>query len=186
MKIPRSPPPHSGYSPGNRNPNAAFDEGALALSESQNRIFISIASYRDSQLIPTIRSCIAQAANPDNLRFGICWQHGADETDFPYARDSRFRVLDVPWQDSRGACWARSEIMKEWRGEEWFLQLDSHCRLSTHWDAQLIRLMGETNSSKPVLSTYATAFTPGDNEALEGGPLCKSYLRISAKTEFPV
>jgi hypothetical protein len=152
---------------------------ALALSDNQNRIFISIASYRDSQLIPTIRSCIAQAANPDNLRFGICWQHAADETDFPYAGDSRFRLLDVPWQDSRGACWARSEIMKQWRGEEWFLQLDSHCRMAPDWDTQLIRFMGETDTPKPILSTYPRAFTPaltaGEHELLEGSPLQIAY-----------
>ena len=47
--------------------------------------------------------------------------------------------------------------------------------MAPHWDAQLIQWMGETDSPKPVLSTYAAAFTPGltpdANEVLEGVPL---------------
>jgi hypothetical protein len=31
-----------------------------------NKIFIQIASYRDPQLIPTIKDCIAKARNPKN------------------------------------------------------------------------------------------------------------------------
>ena len=44
-----------------------------------NSIFIQIASYRDSQLLPTIKDCIQNAKNPENLIFAICWQHGEDE-----------------------------------------------------------------------------------------------------------
>ncbi len=154
------------------------------MSSDQNRIFISIASYRDPQLIPTIRSCIAQAANPDDLRFGICWQHDDAETDFPYAGDSRFRLLDVPSTHSRGACWARAQIMKEWRGEEWFLQLDSHCRMAPHWDAQLIRWMVERNAGRRgtgvtlfggISFTQAPKYSP-----CGGGP------RIVPRIEWPL
>ncbi len=136
-----------------------------------NLIFVSIAAYRDPQLVPTIQDCLRKAGNPARLRFGICWQHGPDETSPPYENDDRFRILDVAWGDSQGACWARAEIMKLWRGERWFLQVDSHCRFSCGWDDRLIELMEQTGSPKPILSTYATPFTPGENEALEGAPL---------------
>ena len=127
-------------------------------------IFISIAAYRDAQLLPTIRDCMAKAKHPENLRFGICWQHGDDEASLPFPDDDRFRILDVDWRESRGACWARAEIMKQWQGEAWFLQVDSHCRFATGWDQRLIAAMYATGSDKPVLSTYASAFTPATAE----------------------
>ena len=45
-------------------------------------IFVNIASYRDPELLPTLKDCIAQAKYPERLRFGICWQrHKDDEWD---------------------------------------------------------------------------------------------------------
>lgn len=133
-------------------------------------IFISIAAYRDPQLLPTIRDCIQKASNPARLRFGVCWQRGAEDPALLLGGDTRFRVLDVNWRESRGACWARAEIMKLWQGENWFLQIDSHCRFAEAWDAVLLRTIIETESKKPILSTYAAPFTPGETEILHGGP----------------
>lgn len=42
-------------------------------------IFVQIAAYRDPELLPTIQDCLAKADFPDNLRFGICWQTGAED-----------------------------------------------------------------------------------------------------------
>ncbi len=141
------------------------------MDHGNNLIFISIAAYRDRQLGPTIEDCIAKAADPYRLRFGICWQHGAGDDPLPYRNDECFRILDVDWRDSKGACWARAEVMKLWRGESWFLQVDSHCRFAPGWDERLLRGMEQTGSMKPVLSTYATAFIPGGEEVLEETPL---------------
>ena len=91
------------------------------LGQNNELIFISIASYRDSQLVPTVEDLLAKADEPGLLRFGICWQHGAEAASLPFAGDERFRVMDVPWHESRGACWARAEAMKLWRGEQWYL-----------------------------------------------------------------
>jgi hypothetical protein len=141
--------------------------------DSENFIFVSIASYRDPQLIPTIEDCRKKASRPDRLRFGICWQHDPDEA--PPGKDGQFRVLDIPWRESRGACWARAQVMGLWQGEPWFLQVDSHCRFAHRWDDKLLRIAHETNSPKPILSTYANPFTAGANEVLAGGPLQMAF-----------
>jgi len=39
-----------------------------------NRIFVQIASYRDPELVPTIKSMLENAKKPKNLRFGIARQ----------------------------------------------------------------------------------------------------------------
>jgi hypothetical protein len=152
----------------------------VSLELENDLIFVAIAAYRDPQVNATIADCVSKASNPARLRFGVCRQHGADELPLPYGEDDRFRILDIPWQDSKGACWARAETMKLWRGERWFLQVDSHCRFAADWDGRLIRMMGQTASPKPVLSTYATAFTPGENEVLEGPPLQMAFQGFTA------
>ena len=42
------------------------------------KVFISIASYRDPELLPTIKDLIANAKNPKNLVFSIAWQHSPE------------------------------------------------------------------------------------------------------------
>ena len=44
-----------------------------------NKIFIQIASYRDPQLVTTIKDCIDNAKHPDNLVFCVAWQHAPEE-----------------------------------------------------------------------------------------------------------
>jgi hypothetical protein len=151
------------------------DGRQATLQNGNNLVFVSIAAYRDPQLIPTIEDCLNKAHNPAHLRFGVCWQHAVGEALPPYSDDERFRILDIDWRESKGACWARAEVMKLWQGEQWFLQVDSHCRFAIGWDDKLIRTMRQVPSRKPILSTYATPFTPGPNEVLEGAPLQMAF-----------
>jgi Glycosyltransferase (GlcNAc) len=130
-------------------------------------IFVSIASYRDPELIPTIRDCLANAKYPNDLRLGVCWQHGPEETADPILDDARINVLDVNWRDSKGVCWARAEIMRLLSDEDYYLQLDSHHRFVPGWDAKLIEQFALAPSSKPVLTTYCQGYDPDS-----GNPLC--------------
>jgi hypothetical protein len=125
-------------------------------------IFVSIASYRDSQLGPTVQDCLAKADRPGDLRFGICWQHAPDEA-WPLDDHPRFRVIDVDYRSSRGACWARSQIAPLMAGEDWYLQLDSHHRFAPGWDTALIAMAEAAPSPRPLITTYPTGFTlPGE------------------------
>lgn len=135
------------------------------------RIFISIASYRDPELIPTVQDCLAKARCPERLRFGICWQHGEEESTLPFLGDMRFRVLDVPWHASRGACWARSAVMGLYEGEDYFLQIDSHHRFVDGWDELLLEQLARAASPKPLLTAYPPAFNPADPSAFGTEPM---------------
>ena len=141
--------------------------GIISMSK---KIFVQIASYRDPELVPTIRDCINKAANPDSLTFGLCWQRDETETLQEFANDSRFSVLDYHWSKSKGLCWARSEIQKLWNGEDYTLQLDSHHRFAEKWDEQLLEMMSMTESSKPIITTYAGMYRPSDNKLLNTEP----------------
>ena len=135
-----------------------------------SRIFVQIASYRDPELVPTIRDCISKAKHPENLTFGICWQRDDVESLHEFTNDSRFRVIDVPWNQSKGLCWARSLIQKLWKGEEYTLQLDSHHRFIQNWDVELIEMLKQTGSEKPIVGSYAGMYDPVGDRLLNKEP----------------
>ena len=135
-------------------------------------IFVSIAAYRDPELVPTIEHCLSNAKSPDQIHFGLCWQHGEDEK-LPSSimNDPRMRIRDVDWRQSKGACWARAQIMDLWDGEDYYLQIDSHHRFAKHWDAKLIRFARLTKSPKPVLTAYCPPYEPGDETNRSNAPM---------------
>jgi hypothetical protein len=131
-----------------------------------SKIFIQIASYRDPQLLPTLRDCINNAKNPNNLVFGICWQRDDTETLGEFADDPRFKIIDVPFAESKGACWARNKIQQLYKNEEYTLQLDSHHRFVQNWDEisiQMIKDLQDKGHKKPLLTGYIPSFDP-DND----------------------
>lgn len=132
------------------------------------KIFIQIASYRDPQLIPTIIDCISNAKNPDDLVFGICWQHADDENLDEYKNDSRFKIIDIPYSESKGVCWARNMVQQLYDGEEYTLQIDSHMRFEKNWDETLIEMvekLKELGYEKPLLTSYVPSFNPQNDPA---------------------
>jgi len=140
------------------------------------KIFVQIASYRDPELLPTIRDCINKAKYPENLTFGICWQRDENESMEEFEYDSRFKILDYHWSLSKGLCWARSEIQKLWEGEEYTMQLDSHHRFLQDWDVELIKMMNMTGSKKPIITSYAGIYRPSDNQLLNVEP----YMMVAS------
>jgi glycosyltransferase involved in cell wall biosynthesis len=135
----------------------------------ENKIFIQIASYRDPQLIPTIKDCLLNAKYPENLVFSIAWQHSKDDVWDNldnFKDDPRFKIIDIDYKNSQGACWARNSLQKNYDGEEYTLQLDSHHRFIKNWDEELINMikqLKEKGHEKPLLTGYVSSFDP-DND----------------------
>lgn len=133
------------------------------------KIFIQIASYRDPQLIPTIKSAIENASKPKNLVFGICRQYhpedGFDNLD-EFKSDKRFRILDIPYLESKGVCWARNQVQQLYKNEKYTLQIDSHMRFKQGWDIEFINMVKQLQKKgykKPLLTGYVSSFDP-DND----------------------
>jgi glycosyltransferase involved in cell wall biosynthesis len=133
------------------------------------KIFIQVASYRDPQLIPTLESALENAKHPENLVFGIARQyHPDDKFDdlSKYEKDKRFRILNIPYSESNGACWARNQIQQLYKDEEYTLQIDSHMRFAKDWDVEMIKMitdLQEKGYPKPLLTGYVSSFDP-DND----------------------
>jgi hypothetical protein len=148
-----------------------------------NTIFIQIASYRDPQLIPTLDDCIKNAKNPENLRFCIAWQHGTEENIDKYKNDSRFKIIDIPFDQSKGACWARNKIQQEYNNEKYTLQLDSHHRFIQNWDEELVGMIEDLRKKgykKPILTSYISSFDPeNDPQKREKSPWRMDFDRFT-------
>ncbi|KVM64669.1 hypothetical protein WJ58_32070 [Burkholderia ubonensis] len=169
----------------------------------ERTIFVQIASYRDPQLIPTLLDLIERAARPDQLRIVVCWQHALDETvgaffahgfsrwharyDGAFAthtlsyRDAAIELIDVPYQQSQGACWARNLIQQQYRDERYTLQLDSHHYFVDAWDDRVIAMLESLRprSAKPLLTTYLPGFQPGNpRDTLEHVPTSLYFQRF--------
>ena len=135
------------------------------------KIFIQIASYRDPQLIPTIKDCISKAKRPEKLVFSIAWQHSSsdswDNLD-EFKDDKRFKIVDINFKDSQGACWARNQLQQNYNGEEYTLQLDSHHRFVENWDEECINMIKQLQKkghNKPLLTGYVSSFDPDNDPA---------------------
>jgi hypothetical protein len=128
-----------------------------------NTIFIQIASYRDIELIPTIKDAIEQAHYPELLSFGICWQYQT-ESELRYIDALKSikncRVTSVLASTSQGVGWARYQVQKLWQGETYTLQIDSHMRFAKDWDVLLINTLNLCPSEKPILTAYPPSYTP--------------------------
>jgi hypothetical protein len=128
-----------------------------------DNIFIQIASYRDPELLPTIRNCIQNAEFPENLKFCIGWQRDTNDSLEEYTNDPRFIILSIPFKETKGCCWMRNKIQKFYGGEKYTLQLDSHHRFIKGWDTTLINMLTDLQKkghNKPLITAYVPSYNP--------------------------
>ena len=122
-------------------------------------IFVSVASYRDVECHATIQDLFQQAAAPHNIYVGVTEQNktlaeGCVDSESPWKKQIRKKYLH--YTEAKGPTLARYWCSTLYRGETYFLQIDSHMRFEKNWDAQLIRMMTNLKKSyeKPVITHY--------------------------------
>ena len=136
--------------------------------ENNETIFIQIASYRDTELVPTVLDCLKQAKRPDKIRIGICWQFAEGESIAEIANLPQVRFLAVPHEESRGCCWAREIASNLYDGQDFFMQIDSHHRFAEHWDDKALDMFKGLEADgvkKPLLTAYPPAYDPKNDPA---------------------
>ncbi len=136
-----------------------------------SKIFIQVAAYRDPQLIPTIKNAIENAKYPENLVWSIARQfHPDDKFDdlSEFEDNPNFKILNIPYEESLGVCWARNLTQQLYDGEEYTLQIDSHMRFAKNWDDELIYMIKNLQNNgykKPLLTGYVSSFDPDNDPA---------------------
>lgn len=147
-----------------------------------------MASYRDPQLVPTLKDLIDNSDSPENLHICVCWQHNPEDENienflnfgFDIAdsthdggrinltyKNAKILLLSVNYLKTKGACWARNMIQQEYKKEKYTLQLDSHHRFIKGWDSTVIEMLENLRdeSPKPLLTAYIPSFDPTNDPA---------------------
>lgn len=134
----------------------------VLVPDLSSTILVEIPSYRDPQVVRTIRAAMDQAANSDRIRFAVCLQD--DDPDrlealehMPYVRLRYFREADAP-----GTCAARYACQELYGGEDFVLHADAHMRFARFWDVAIIAQWFACGDENAVLTEYARPF----NESL--------------------
>lgn len=135
----------------------------MAPADDQPSIFVSIASYRDSQCQYTIRDLFQKARHPSRVIVGVCHQVAESDSDCfllnldPWA--NQIRTYFLPHAEAKGPCYARSLIQQELlRDEDFYFQVDSHFRFAPAWDELLLEQLAACGSPRAVLTTLASAY----------------------------
>lgn len=117
-------------------------------------IFVSIASYRDKELVKTVNSCLNNAKYPDQIRIGICWQYDETEDISTFDGNAQIQIHKVYWKDVEGSvCWARSLVQRKFfNNEKYYFQVDSHTQFTQDWDELLIKMYEDLHTDKAIIS----------------------------------
>ena len=133
-------------------------------------IFVHLPAYREPELVPTIKDCLAQAKDPSRIVFGICRQFkpedGFDNVD-EYRNNKNFKIIDMPHEQAKGLPYARALINDLITDETYILQLDSHHRFTKDWDETLVGMHKglEAKGFKPILTGYLPYYSPFNDPA---------------------
>lgn len=129
------------------------------------KICVSIASYRDPDLINTVNSCYENAVNKDDISFCIVSQ-AEDDEHADLSHIPRVSYYKYHWSQSRGVCWARNIAINKSKGD-YILQVDSHSRFKPGWDETIDNLYTsavEFWGDKIILTQFPDSFEVEDGE----------------------
>lgn len=94
------------------------------------------------------------------------------------------RLFNVNESESLGPYMARYLGAKFYRGEEYYLQIDSHSEFVKNWDTKLINMIKASPAKKPVISTYPPDSTHNWRDT-PGFRMCDSEF-ASARIEWQI
>ena len=157
----------------------------LTLSGTTDTIFVSVASFRDNECGPMLLDMYHRAEKPRRVFAGVVEQHAPGdppclqagwiaehrETDKDcqlqdFCPSDNVRVRRIDPKHSRGPTFGRYVAMLMWRGERYFLMLDSHNRFILHWDTVITTMHAELSARHPrpvVLSHYPEGYSNESN-----------------------
>jgi [Skp1-protein]-hydroxyproline N-acetylglucosaminyltransferase len=145
-----------------------------AAADEHSTIFVSIASFRDSETVPTIQALFETAQFPNRVVVGLVLQydpvHDCDIVNHPFLQDPRIRIMTLNAKDARGPCYARHLAQLLYDNEDYVLQIDSHMRFRRHWDSYLISQISLCCCDKAILTTYPVGYTLPNEIPMEVRP----------------
>jgi len=136
---------------------AQLDE-VRSASRGAERIFVSVASYRDPECTRTVRRLLEHAAHPERVRIVVCEQNEASDAGVSALAHefapAQLELLSMRARDAHGPLWARLHILDELQGEDFVLQIDSHTYPAIGWDALCIDEWRRCGDGRAILTAY--------------------------------
>lgn len=138
-----------------------------------NDIYISMPALNDYEYLNTIEKAFDEAKNPDKIKIGssIFWKEKDihnDKIPFFYLFDKKIKKISnninydiLYYFDYPGVGHGRTESLKHFNNEKYYLSLDSHTHFSKDWDVKAIDLY--ENSKKEfgklvILTSYLPSY----------------------------
>lgn len=130
-------------------------------------IFVSVVSYRDTELLPTIKDLYEKADNPQEIHFGVVSQD-IDHPDLSFIQYLLYTKMD--FREARGVGYARKLAMQLYRNEDFYLQIDSHTRTVHGWDTKMKSIYSIATklckNDKVILSQFPGPYEVHTNGAI--------------------
>ena len=146
--------------------------------DGEDTIFVSVASYRDTECAATLKNMFDQADKPARVFVGVCEQNDPEAADkeacAPLRLPKNVRRVSIPSSEAKGPTYARYLCSTLYQGETWFMQIDSHTRFAKGWDTKAIASARACPSAKPVLTHYPRKVEDFASEDAGVPVLCKS------------
>ena len=154
-------------------------------------IFVSVASYRDASCPGTIQSMYDNASVPSRVYAGICQQNNDTDSDclteslkkIPKDLESNISIIRLKHTEAKGPTYARYLCSTLYKGQDYYLQVDSHTLFVKGWDASLIGMLKEIVSAglsnRPVISHYPAEekdYKDSGSGTKEVPRICKSFF----------
>lgn len=131
--------------------------------KGSDRIFVSLASYRDPECSNTLVDLFLKANDPSRIYVGVCQQNAPEDPDCivdslrPF--EHQIRIVRLSHFDAKGPMYARALIEQTlYQGELFYMQIDSHMLFVKGWDDICIKQLAQCPSEKPLLTTYPNDF----------------------------
>lgn len=122
-------------------------------------IFVSIASYRDPEIVRTLKSMLDNADNPSALHVTVVSQERDNEhPNLNFVPNIAY--IKMSYLDALGPCYARKVAQQTYQGEDYYLQLDSHILFVKSWDTKLIQIYNQAKEvcDKPIITHYPPGY----------------------------
>lgn len=129
----------------------------------KSKIFVSIASYCDQQIIPTLDNLYKYCSNPERLTVCVHLQDTQEAyKELTSKGYKNIKIIFTEKQNAQGVVWARNRIMEQHTTEPYFLSIDAHTRFKKNWDLILINQYNSVERPKVILTTYPNSFEVPD------------------------
>jgi len=158
------------------------------LKELPGDIFISVACYRDPEVIPTVKDAYEKAKFKKNIFFGVYGQMGAEDPkiEIDTVPSHQLRILIKPNTQARGPAYARYIIYnKLYNNELYYLQIDSHTRFIPNWDEELVEMLSSLKANS-VISTYPRGYERTNSNVLPDAKTINTLKLKKIRNGVPV